>query len=130
MLHQAVHTDDAPAAIGPYSQAIALPVGDRKLIFVAGQIPLDPATGELVDGSLAEQVNQIMANIEAILSEAGSDLGRVVKTTIFLADLADFAGVNEAYGQYFHDAPPARATVGVSALPKGADVEIEVLAYL
>lgn len=130
MSHHAIHTSKAPAAIGPYSQAIALPVGDKTLLFVAGQIPLDPATGELVEGSLTEQVHRIMGNIEGILSEAGSDLGRVVKTTIFLADMADFVEVNEAYGQYFNDPPPARATVAVGGLPKGADVEIEVLAYV
>ena len=127
--HEVIHTDAGPAAIGPYSQAIKLPVGDRSLVFVAGQIALDPSTGELVGGSPGEQAHRAMQNAKAILEAAGSGLDRVVKTTIFLTTMDDFAEVNEAYGSYFEAAPPARATVAVSGLPKGVDVEIEVLGY-
>ncbi len=128
-VHEVVETDAGPAAIGPYSQATKLPVGDKSLVFVAGQIPLDPATGELVSGSVGEQTHRSMANVKGILEAAGSSLDRIVKTTIFLASMDDFAEVNDAYGSYFDDAPPARATVAVLGLPKGVDVEIEVLAY-
>jgi len=129
MTHRSIHTDRAPAALGPYSQAIALPVGDRDLLFVAGQIPLDPSSGELIDGSMAEQVEQVMLNLQAVLHEAGSDFDRVVKTTIFLQSMDDFAAVNEVYAGYFGEVPPARATVAVSGLPKGVRVEIEAVAY-
>ena len=125
----AIKTEAGPAAIGPYSQAIKLPVGDKWLIFVAGQIPLDPATGELVTGPVGEQAHRAMQNVSAILEAAGSGLDRIVKTTIFLVTMDDFAEVNEAYGSYFTDKPPARATVAVAGLPLGVDVEIEVLAY-
>lgn len=127
--HRAIHTDDAPAALGPYSQAIALPVGDRTLIFAAGQIPIDPESGELVQGPAEAQVQRVMQNLAAVLREAGSGLDRVVKTTIYLADLDDFEEVNRAYGGWFDAAPPARATVEVARLPKGVAVEIEVVAY-
>ena len=127
--HEVIATDAGPAAIGPYSQATKLPLGDTSLLFVAGQIPLDPATGELVEGSVGEQTHRVMHNVKAILQAGGSGLDRIVKTTIFLASMDDFAEVNEAYGSYFEDAPPARATVAVRGLPKGVDVEIEVLAY-
>lgn len=128
-IHEVIQTDAGPAAIGPYSQAIKLPVGDKSLIFVAGQIALDPATGELTGGSVGEQAHRAMRNVQGILQAAGSGLDRVVKTTIFLASMDDFAEVNEAYGSYFDDAPPARATVAAAGLPKGVDVEIEVIAY-
>lgn len=127
--HQVIQTDAGPAAIGPYSQAVRLPVGDKSLVFVAGQIALDPATGELTGGSAGEQAHRAMANVKGILEAAGSGLDRIVKTTIFLATMDDFGDVNEAYGSYFDDDPPARATVAVAGLPKGVDVEIEVLAY-
>lgn len=127
--HETIHSNHAPAALGPYSQAVALDVGDRKLLFLAGQIPLDPDSGELVDGPIALQVDRVMANIRAVLQAAGSDLARVVKTTIFLADMADFAEVNEAYGRYFAESPPARSTVEAACLPKSCRVEIEVVAY-
>ena len=129
MSHRAVHTDHAPAALGPYSQAIALPVGDRELLFLAGQIPLVPGTGELLDGAIEEQVEQVMKNLQAVLQEAGSGFDRVVKTTIFLQSMDDFVAVNEIYGRYFGETPPARATVAVSGLPKGVRVEIEAVAY-
>ena len=129
MTHRAIHTDHAPAALGPYSQAIAVPLGDRELLYLSGQIPLVPSTGELLDGTIEEQVDQVMKNLQAVLQTAGSDFDRVVKTTIFLQSMDDFAAVNGVYGSYFGDVPPARATVAVSGLPKGVRVEIEAVAY-
>jgi len=119
-----VQTGTAPAAIGPYSQAI---IG-QGLVFCSGQIPLDPTTGELVAGDTAAQARQVMKNLEAVLIAAGSGLAQIVKTTIFLVDLGDFAAVNEVYGSCFASAPPARSTIQVGALPKGARVEIEAIA--
>ncbi|EYR77617.1 RidA family protein [Shinella sp. DD12] len=120
---EAVHTDSAPAAIGPYSQARC--VGD--LIFVSGQLPLDAASGQVVSDVPAEQARQCLANIKAISQAAGSNIGNTIKTTIFVTELASFASINEVYGTFF-DAPyPARACVEVSALPKGAKVEIEAI---
>lgn len=127
--HRALHTDDAPAALGPYSQAVELDTGDRRLLFLAGQIPIDPATGDLVEGDIGTKVRRVMENLEAVLARAGSDFDRVLKTTIFLADMADFADVNEVYAGYFGETPPARSTVQAGALPKGVDVEIDVIAY-
>lgn len=127
--HEVIHTHGAPAAIGPYSQATVLPIGDRKLVFVAGQIPIDPVTSELVEGQVDVQVRRVMRNVAAILDAAGSDLSRVLKTTIFLTDLEDFAVCNRVYGEFFHDTPPARATVQVGRLPMDVQVEIEVVAY-
>lgn len=121
-----VHTDAAPKAIGPYSQGISVPGG--KLVFLSGQIPLDPATGQLVPGDIAAQTERVMKNLQAVLKAAGLDLSHVVRCTIFLMDLADFAVVNEVYGRYFQAAPPARATVQVAGLPKGARVEIDAIA--
>jgi 2-iminobutanoate/2-iminopropanoate deaminase len=120
----AVQTASAPKAIGPYSQAIRA----GELVFCSGQIPLDPASGEMVAGDVAAQTRQVMKNLEAVLRAAGTDLTHVVKTTIFLVDLGDFARVNAVYGESFPAAPPARATVQVAALPKGALVEIEAIA--
>jgi 2-iminobutanoate/2-iminopropanoate deaminase len=120
-----IQTDDAPRAIGPYSQAIT--AGD--LIFCSGQIPLDPRTGEMVGASdVAAQTRQVMQNLAAVLQAAGASLGEVVKTTIYLQDLADFGTVNEVYGSFFTADPPARATVQVAGLPKGAAVEIDCIA--
>ena len=116
-----IQTNNAPAAIGPYSQAIQ--VGD--LTFYSGQIPLDPQSGTIVEGGIVEQTRQVMANMGALLKASGQSFDNVVKTTIYLTDLADFATVNEIYGEFFGDVPPARACVQVTALPKGADVEIE-----
>lgn len=127
--HDSIQTPGAPAAIGPYSQAVALDVGACKLLFLSGQIPLDPATGELIDGPIEAQVRRVMQNLGAVLEAAGSGLDRVVKTTIFLADMDDFAAVNAAYGEHFGAVPPARATVQAARLPKGARVEIEAIAY-
>ncbi len=129
MSHRAIHTDHAPAALGPYSQAIAVPLGDREILFLAGQISLVPSTGELLDGPVGEQVEQVMKNLQAVLEAAGSGFDRVVKTTIFLQSMDDFGAVNEVYGRYFGEVPPARATVAVSGLPKGVRVEIEAVAY-
>jgi len=127
MKRQVIESVQAPQAIGPYSQAIA--VEAQRLVFLSGQIPLDPGTMELVGaGDIAAQTRQVMDNLKAVLSASGLDFGNVIKTTIFLADLADFAAVNEVYGSYFAERPPARATVQVAGLPKGAGVEIECVA--
>ena len=119
-----ISTSDAPAAIGPYSQAIRS--GD--FIFCSGQIPLDPKTGEMVSDDIGAQTRQVLDNISGVLESEGLSLGDVLKTTIFLTDLGNFQIVNEIYGSYFNNQPPARSTVQVSALPKGARVEIEVIA--
>ena len=119
-----VSTGGAPAAIGPYSQAVVA----AGLVFVSGQIPLDPATGELVPGGAGAQAGRALASLRAVLEAAGSGLDRVVKTTVFLTDLADFAAVNAVYAGFFPADPPARATVQVAALPRGAAVEIEAVA--
>jgi len=125
MKKQQVSSDRAPAAIGPYSQAVR--AGDW--VFFSGQIPLDPVSGELVPGGIVPQTEQVMANMQAMLEGAGIDFSAVVKTTIYLTDLAHFPVVNEIYARFFAEEAPARATVGVSALPKGAEVEIEWIAY-
>lgn len=115
---------DAPKAIGPYSQAVR--VGD--LLFLSGQVPLDPATGQMVDGDIAAQSRQVMDNLAAVLKSAGLSFADVARTTIFLADMNDFAKVNEVYGTYFAEPYPARATVQVARLPKDARVEIDAIA--
>jgi len=119
-----VATDHAPAAIGPYSQAIR----SGSMLFCAGQIPLDPKSGQIVSEDIAGQTKQVLENVRAILQAAGLNFGHVVKTTIFLISMSDFQTVNEIYGTYFRENPPARSTVAVSALPRGAKVEIEVIA--
>ena len=119
-----VATDHAPAAIGPYSQAIR----SGSMLFCAGQIPLDPKSGQIVSEDIAGQTKQVLENVSAILQAAGLNFGHVVKTTIFLISMSDFQTVNEIYGSYFRENPPARSTVAVSALPRGAKVEIEVIA--
>ncbi|MCA9647167.1 MAG: RidA family protein [Polyangiaceae bacterium] len=121
---QTIQTSDAPAAIGPYSQAVR--TGD--LLFLSGQIPLDPKSGELVSGSVADETHRVMQNLGAVLKAAGSGYGDVVKTTIYLMDMADFTQVNEVYATYFDENPPARATVQVAGLPKGVRVEIDAIA--
>ncbi len=119
-----VHTDGAPAAIGPYSQAIVT----GGFVYTAGQIALDPETGEMVEGDVAAETARVLDNLSAVLEAAGSSLGQVVKTTVYLADLADYAVVNEVYARYFGAPPPARSAVGVAALPRGARVEIDLIA--
>jgi 2-iminobutanoate/2-iminopropanoate deaminase len=121
-----ISTSQAPAAVGPYSQAIRS--GD--FLFLAGQIPLDPATGELVPGGVTEQTRRILENIKAVLAAGGAGLDDVVKSTVFLVDLGQFAQMNAVYGEYFRESPPARSTIQVAALPKAAQVEIEVIARL
>jgi 2-iminobutanoate/2-iminopropanoate deaminase len=121
-----VSTPDAPRAIGPYSQATRA----NGFLFTAGQVGFDPATGELVDGGIGEQTERVLANLAAILRAAGLELSSVVKTTVFLVDMADFARMNEVYAQAFGDHRPARSTVAVAALPRGARVEIEAVAVL
>lgn len=119
-----IQADGAPEAAGPYSHAVV--AGD--LVYCAGQIPLDPATGEIVPGDVAAQTTRVLDNLAAVLDAAGSDLSRVVKTTVFLVDISDFGAMNEAYGRRFGSHRPARSTIGVSALPRGARVEIECVA--
>lgn len=119
-----VQTDRAPAAIGPYSQAIV----HGGLVFTAGQIPLDPATGALVEGDIAAQTDRVLRNLAAVLESAGASLATVLKTTVFLRDMGDFAAMNEVYGSFFADHHPARSTVQVARLPRDAAVEIEVVA--
>lgn len=121
---ESIHTDRAPAAIGPYSQAIVA----NGFVFTAGQVPFDPATMELVTGDVGAQTEQVMKNLAAILEQAGAGLGTVVKTTVFLRDMNDFAAMNEVYARWFGDHKPARSTVQVARLPRDAGVEIEAVA--
>lgn len=122
----AVSTDNAPAAIGPYSQGIVA----GNLLFISGQLPLDPSSGDMVAGDIQAKTRQVLKNIRSIAQAAGADLDRVVKTTVFLKDLGNFAAVNEVYAEHFGEGPPARAAVQVAALPKDADIEIEAVALL
>jgi len=121
-----IHTADAPAAIGPYSQAKVL----GHFLFTSGQIPLIPATGEFLDGDIEAQTEQVLKNLEAILKAAGTDWERVAQTTVFMTDLAEFARMNAVYERILGKAKPARATVQVAALPKGAKIEIEMVAFV
>jgi 2-iminobutanoate/2-iminopropanoate deaminase len=124
-----LNVPDAPKAIGPYSQAQVVRLhGGGRLVFTAGQVGLDPKTGELVAGGVAEQTAQAMKNLSAVLAGAGLGFADVVKTTVYLADMADFQAMNEVYGRHFPDAPPARTTIAAAGLPKGARVEIDVVA--
>ncbi len=126
MTRKAIFTQRAPAAIGPYSQAIAT----DNLLFISGQLPVDPASGTMVDGDIGSKTHRILQNAQTIAEEAGTDLKNAVKTTIFLTDLADFQDVNTAYGSFFTKAPPARSTVQVAALPLGSKIEIEFIISL
>lgn len=119
-----ISTNRAPAAVGPYSQAVV--EGDR--VYSSGQIPIDPATGKLVEGDIVAQTRQVLENLRAVLEAAGSGLDRVLKATVFVTDLRDFARINQTYAEYFPASPPARSTVQVAALPLGAAIEIEVIA--
>ena len=120
----AISTKKAPAAIGPYSQAIRV----GNIVYTSGQIPLDPATGAFVEGGIKEQTRQALTNIKAILEEAGTSMDNVVKTTVFMANMDDFAGMNAVYAEFFTEPYPARSAVAVKSLPKGALIEIEVIA--
>ncbi|MFQ3534868.1 MAG: RidA family protein [Aggregatilineales bacterium] len=126
MSHQVVRTENAPAAIGPYSQAIIA----NGFIFCSGQIALDPATSALIEGDIAAQTERAIQNLRAVLEAAGSSLAHVVKTTVFLRDMADFAAMNAVYERFFSQNPPARSTVGNLDLPRGARFEIEAIAVL
>lgn len=121
-----VHTDKAPRAIGPYSQAIAA----GRLLFASGQIPLIPSTGELLRGDIREQTHQVLANLAAVLEASGASLSTVVKTTVFLADMGEFAAMNEVYAEHFGDHRPARSTVQAGALPRNVSVEIDAIALI
>lgn len=124
MSKQVIHTTEAPEAVGPYSQATVA----GEFVFCSGQVALDPASGELIDGSIAEQTGRCLQSLKAVLSAAGSSLDKVVKVTAFLTDMGDFAEFNGAYEEFFPGEAPARVTVGVAALPKGAQVEVECVA--
>jgi 2-iminobutanoate/2-iminopropanoate deaminase len=124
---RAVHTDDAPKAIGPYSQAI---VTDDGWVFCSGQIPLDPATMEVLSGSVSDQTDLVLRNLRSVLEAAGAGLDRVVKTTVFLADMDDFAAMNEVYARHFGEHRPARAAVQAARLPRSVAVEIEAVARI
>jgi 2-iminobutanoate/2-iminopropanoate deaminase len=123
---QIIATDRAPKAIGPYSQAVRA----GNLVFASGQIPIDPATGEFVPGGIAEQTEQVLRNLTAVFEAAGLGLSQVIKTTVFLADMNDFTDMNEVYGRFFAEQPPARATVQAARLPRDARVEIEAIAVM
>ena len=123
-MKEIIATDQAPQAIGPYSQVVRA----GNLIFASGQIPIDPATKEFVSGGIAEQTEQVLRNLKAVFAAAGVELDQIVKTTVFLADMNDFNAMNEVYGKYFGQNPPARATVQAARLPRDAKVEIEAIA--
>jgi len=123
-MKEIIATGSAPQAIGPYSQAVRA----GNMVFASGQIPLDPATKEFVPGGIAEQTEQVLKNLKAVFAAAGVEMDQIVKTTVFLADMNDFTAMNEVYGKYFPENPPARATVQAARLPKDAKVEIEAIA--
>ena len=126
MNREAIHTDNAPKAIGPYAQAIKA----NGFIYTAGQIPIDPKTGNFVEGGINEQTRQVLENLKAVLAAAGSSLDQVVKATVYLKNIGDFAAMNEVYGEYLGTAKPARSTVAVAELPRGALVEIDLVALV
>lgn len=126
MKREIIATTDAPAAIGPYSQAVRT----GAMVFCSGQIPLDPVTGDLVGEDIESQTRRVLDNLRAVVEAAGASLDRVVRTTIYLVDLGDFARVNEIYGSYFGEPHPSRATIGVAALPKGSRIEIDAIAVV
>jgi len=126
-MRQIISTDKAPAAIGPYNQAI---VAGGSFVFTAGQLPMNPATGDIVGEDIKEQTHMALKNVHAVLEAAGTSLGNVVKVTVFLQNMSDFAGMNEVYAEYFGDSPPARSAVEVAQVPKGALVEIEAVALI
>jgi 2-iminobutanoate/2-iminopropanoate deaminase len=126
MNRQIISTANAPAAVGPYSQAVRC----GEFVYTAGQLGMDPATGKLVEGGVQAQVRQALTNLQAVLQAAGTSLANAVKTTVFLQDIGEFRAMNEVYAQFFPDAPPARSAVQVAALPLGGQVEIEVVAFV
>ncbi len=126
MTKEVIFTNKAPKAIGPYSQAIKV----GNFIFISGQIPIDPNTGEIVEGDIKEQTKRVLENIKGILESISCSLNNIVKTTVFLKNLDDFSSMNEIYGIYFSENPPARSTVEVSRLPKGVNIEIEAIAVI
>ena len=126
MRREPVKTSNAPAALGPYSQAIKV----GEFVYTSGQVAIDPATGEFIDGGTAEQTERVLKNVAAVLEAAGSSLDQVVKTLVFLADMDDFTAMNEVYGKFFTAAPPARSTVQAARLPKDARIEIEAVAVI
>lgn len=130
MQRKIVRTPEAPAAIGPYSQAVVVAMGEQKMVFCSGQIALDPASGAMVEGGVEAQTRQVLANLGAVLGAAGAGFADVVRTTIFLASMDDFAAVNAIYGERFVTDPPARATVQAARLPKYALVEIDAIAVI
>ncbi len=121
-----ITTDKAPAAIGPYSQAVKI----GNIIFISGQIPLDPTSGELVEGDIKDQTRRVMENLKGIMTAAGGNMEHIVKTTVFLKNMDDFIQMNGAYAEFFQDNPPARACIEVSRLPKDVDIEIEAVAHI
>lgn len=124
-MKKVIHTDNAPKAVGPYSQAVQM--GD--FLFCSGQISIDPKTNEVFTGDIKTQTEMVMKNIEAVLAASNMNFGNIIKTTIFITNMSDFATVNEVYAKSFKEAPPARSTVAVAGLPKGVNVEIEVIAH-
>ncbi len=127
-MREVIKTSSAPAAIGPYSQGIRVSAG--RMLFTAGQVPLDPASGQMITGDIKAQTRRVLENVKAILQAAGASFENVVKTTVFMTDLTEFAAMNEVYAEFFATNPPARSTVEVRALPRGAKVEIETIAVL
>jgi 2-iminobutanoate/2-iminopropanoate deaminase len=130
MQHSTVRTGEAPAAIGPYSQATTVWIGHKKMVFCSGQIAIDPATGAMSDGDVETQTRRVLDNLGAVLAAAGGHFADIVKTTIYLADMNDFAAVNAVYGERFPHNPPARATVQAARLPRDAKVEIDAIAIV
>lgn len=125
-----IYSKNAPEPIGPYSQGIKLTMDSGKILYTSGQVAIDPKTGNFISGGIKEQTRQVIENLKALLSEAGTELNKVIKTTVFLKDMNDFAVMNEIYSEYFGDSKPARSTVEVARLPKDALVEIEVIAVI
>ena len=130
MKKDTIYTSNAPEPIGPYSQAVKLTMDSHQMLYTSGQVAIDPKTGNFITGGIKEQSKQVMENLVALLNEAGSDLSKVIKTTVFIKDMNDFAAMNEVYAEYFGESKPARSTVEVARLPKDALVEIEVIAYI
>lgn len=130
MQKDTIYSKDAPEPIGPYSQAIKLSMDSNKLLYTSGQVAIDPKTGNVISGGIKEQTKHVMENLLALLKEAGSDLSKVIKTTVFIKDMNDFAAMNEVYAEYFGESKPARSTIEVARLPKDALVEIELIACI